>query len=462
MKRNTRRAIAGIFILAFLITTPLLLAYSVGYRFDWKKQRIESVGALFIDVAPRDVRVELNNQLIDDSLPLKMVNLLPNTYQINISKDGFYSWQKTLDVHSQLTTFADQVELFKQAEPNLIEADTYQQSITSPSGLQAISIVEKNNAQELWHHNAAGEKQLLYRLSDSSEEPRMRWSYDSDRILFEHKDLAIILTPATPETIVYLDDLGVKDLENINWDRRNSNVLYTRSGSDIYQLNIANITTDKITQLPSGNITDYLVKNGNIFFIQEDSDKKQFALYRKSLSEKQIPSFVMTMNHSNLKLKDLQEDTFALKDYQNKETHLFRSSELEMSYTTYPSTDLLLASNGQKIVFHNDFELWTTEKDSDGLFSENFLLTRYSKGINATLWHDNTEYLYFTAGKELHVIELDGRDRRNQYTLATMEDDILSLVRSDDATSLTIITKAGKYTLDTTENIPFIQTLLTN
>ncbi len=67
MKRNTRRVIAGIFISAFLIATPLLLAYSVGYRFDWKKQRIESVGALFIDVAPRDVSVELNNQAVDDS-----------------------------------------------------------------------------------------------------------------------------------------------------------------------------------------------------------------------------------------------------------------------------------------------------------------------------------------------------------------------------------------------------------
>ena len=116
MTLRYRRIIYLVFIAVFLIIAPIITLYSTGYRYNFKKNKIEKTGILNIDSQPRGALIYLNGQY-QNKTPARFTNLLPDRYQVKVEKDGYYPWQKDLEVKSNLTTFAKDIVLFKQNLP---------------------------------------------------------------------------------------------------------------------------------------------------------------------------------------------------------------------------------------------------------------------------------------------------------------------------------------------------------
>jgi hypothetical protein len=114
---RTRIGILIGFIALFLITTPLVVLYTAGYRWNDKKMRPERVGIIFLLSKPNDADIYLNGKLRKESTPARLRDLLPDTYEVTVTKEGFSSWSKKLPVYSALTTFAEGVILWKDAVP---------------------------------------------------------------------------------------------------------------------------------------------------------------------------------------------------------------------------------------------------------------------------------------------------------------------------------------------------------
>jgi len=113
MRLKTRLAILAGFVVIFLVTAPLLLLYTAGYRWNFKKNRIEKVGVVFVRSVPSNAEVALNGVAQKDRTPARFRDLLPDTYDIRVSKDGFTSWEKHLAVESERTTFAESIVLWR-------------------------------------------------------------------------------------------------------------------------------------------------------------------------------------------------------------------------------------------------------------------------------------------------------------------------------------------------------------
>lgn len=181
-----RRILPWIFTLVFIFSAPALIFYTAGYRWNPKKEKIERNGTLIIDTHPADAKVFLNEHDIEETTPVTLQNTTPGSYLIRLTKEGFYSWQKKLDVQPEYVTFANDIWLWKKSEP--IFVGNYATSSIEASLNEkylAIQSASKNGfALDIWDlDNDTHRKSSL----ETDNPARLDWSLDSRTLFLEEE-----------------------------------------------------------------------------------------------------------------------------------------------------------------------------------------------------------------------------------------------------------------------------------
>jgi len=118
MSKRTRTILFVICVFFFLLAAPGLVLYSQGYRFDFEHKKLTQTGAFYCKVLPRGAEVYLDGKLKDTTSfftnALLIENLLPGSYEIEIKKDGYHPWQKTVQVSEKEVTEAKHIILIPQ------------------------------------------------------------------------------------------------------------------------------------------------------------------------------------------------------------------------------------------------------------------------------------------------------------------------------------------------------------
>ncbi len=107
-----------IFLLTIVVVGSLgtiISLYAKGYRFDVKTFRFEPNGLLVIKSDPDGAQVFINTEL--KTATNATVPLPPDTYDVEIRKEGYLSWKKRLVIEKEIVTEAN-ASLFK-AVPSL-------------------------------------------------------------------------------------------------------------------------------------------------------------------------------------------------------------------------------------------------------------------------------------------------------------------------------------------------------
>ena len=116
MKAKTRRILLLSLITLFLLITPYLVLYSLGYRIDFKNIKIVATGGIYTRVQPSQVEVIINGDISNStgifSNSVFVQNLLPGQHSVFIKKDGYYDYQKKLVVKEKEVTKLENVILF--------------------------------------------------------------------------------------------------------------------------------------------------------------------------------------------------------------------------------------------------------------------------------------------------------------------------------------------------------------
>lgn len=136
MPVTARRIIFYFLFILFFIIAPLLIAYTTGYRYSFTQRRLVKIGALSLTTDPAGTQVLINGIPHPGSTPLLVANLVPGNYAIEISKDGYHSWKKTLPVQSSKTTFAHAIRLFRQTVPRQVAPSPLQISPGLPDSFK--------------------------------------------------------------------------------------------------------------------------------------------------------------------------------------------------------------------------------------------------------------------------------------------------------------------------------------
>jgi len=105
MRKTTRQILFFFFAGAFLISAPLLVLYTAGYRISLNNYRVLETGALAISTTPKGAAITVNAKIATNKSPTVVQNVLPQTVAVRLTKNGYIPWQDSVKVFPGQTTY---------------------------------------------------------------------------------------------------------------------------------------------------------------------------------------------------------------------------------------------------------------------------------------------------------------------------------------------------------------------
>ncbi|MFZ2804428.1 MAG: PEGA domain-containing protein [Patescibacteria group bacterium] len=118
-----RRVLPWIFIVVFLAVAPAVVFYTAGYRWNSAKGKVERNGTVILDSTPSGATITIDGQPYSSKSPSTIQDVSPGLHQFSVTKAGYDGWSKSLEVHSELVTFANNIWLWKESQPAKSSAD---------------------------------------------------------------------------------------------------------------------------------------------------------------------------------------------------------------------------------------------------------------------------------------------------------------------------------------------------
>ncbi|MBI1888664.1 MAG: hypothetical protein HYS15_01900 [Candidatus Spechtbacteria bacterium] len=475
MKRTTRTFLFSFFMALFVVVTPVIIAYSQGYRIDFAHARIVETGALYLEPRPAPADLYLNGKLRKRSNVLFqnifVSNLLPRAYHIEIKKEGYVTWGKNLSVSPRLVTELKNILLFKnQYTPSVIFQ--YAENFSLSPSKNKLVFVKTSDTPEMYltvsPHGSLGEaggeskeSRLILKASNQFLNYRVSsilWNQDETLLLVALAPLAkangeknsrafpewmaINLQDQNPEAIdltqlihnsnefaVYAKNLPAAKIDNLQWSKDgNSKIFFT-----VFDKNF-------------GTLPSYL-------FLY-DLETKQMSsplaydvlLYAPTEASKilYVSSFLATIHLLDQRTLEVQQVSFAAP-----------AQITPVSSVSFIDTGLLLLMidknlyllnlnekipNVQKLADEVISALVSSDKKRLLIATKDSLIIRWLRDVHVQPFHDvgesvsllpakslpifdalwltkDNEHVLFSDQNSIKVTELDGRGERNTATL---------------------------------------------
>ncbi len=381
MTKKRRTLLFIISIIMFTLAAPAVVFYSQGYRFDFQEKTIVQTGAFYFKVLPHNSEIFINGKVVKETSGLTgsalIDNLLPKTHEVKIEKEGYYSWQKNLEVKEKQVTEAKNIVLFSKSQEFELLGQNVSNFWPTEEGIITLEIKDKTwelkliEPQKNIKSYLVGEKDIYSRGADF---------------------ISIELSKNPKEVYV---NVGMKEQEKrfiLSFDKFPPT-----------------ITEDESTPIPK-NILDsydnyYLDNLGYIF--EKNSLLK--------VNENPFPIKKETKYELNV-----FEDYFFLKE--NKSLYLFDKDTETFKKVFDNVNEMKVSPNLESLAIVDGSELWILAlKENMGQpkkeAKEKIFLTRFSEKVDDLFWLNNN-YLIFTFKEKIKIAEIDNRDKVNIVDLS--------------------------------------------
>lgn len=394
-----RKITAAFFFVIFFILAPLLTAYSLGYRYDFKTGNIQKNGAFYIKSYPRGAEIIVDNIRQKPKTPTQLVNIMPGSHNVIVKKDYYVPWTKNLNVYSGETTFAEDIVLFLENRPkNILSAGS--EKILLNNSRDKYAILDKENKLIITDVNQA--KVLVVESLDKAYE-LIDWSSDNQGILLKFKNQYFTFNIDQKK----LTPIIIDNIFKMLWENQSKTLIYLKD-SKLYRHYSRDAWSstgpaDELLDIAQ-YINDFAIKD-EWLIIQYTFDKNNFVeqLNKNNLN---IQQSIKNVNLGNIEILLATDNdlifTLGSKLYIK---NIFRD------LITIPVTiaklhdERLLFTNGHEIILFNFKKEWQD------------LIDRSSNIISDILWHPNGSYFISEINDSTMLTELDGRDKRNNIEL---------------------------------------------
>ncbi|PIY97302.1 MAG: hypothetical protein COY66_00185 [Candidatus Kerfeldbacteria bacterium CG_4_10_14_0_8_um_filter_42_10] len=417
MELKYRRIYAYSVIAIFVIIAPILILYTKGYRYDFKKNQIVKTGVLNIDSNPRDASIVLNGKLVKKKTQAVVKNLPPQEYQIAIEKDGYYAWEKELPVFPNQATLTNRITLFKKNTPALLSEENVSQFKVSPD-YSLIAYLAKNEKERL--------VLVVKRLSDSHEIARLPLAKAAGySISFSENQNYLFLHNKQDDKneyqIVFLKSnqlpLPLSEISNLDFSKIKApienNIIYGLSNGKLYEMDLSRNSS---RLLIDDSIQDFTVTSKNLYYIHHANEK---CLAKKAnLNGKfEIQELLTVACKENYFLDNGPNNFLTFLDNNH---HLFLieiQGELSLNLKQLDQNVMGFnwSADQKKLLLYNEFEIWVLDTETE----EQELLIRSSEKIENAVWNYDSEWIVLYQSGTIKAIELDGRDKRNIIDLVS-------------------------------------------
>lgn len=129
MSKSLRLILFLIFLFAFLVSAPIVVLYTAGYRFDITHGRIVHTAVLNISSEPRNARVLVDEVVTSEKTPAVIETILPGEHLVGLQKESYLPWETRRSFESREALVLDPIILFLDTQPELQQ--TFSAAITS-------------------------------------------------------------------------------------------------------------------------------------------------------------------------------------------------------------------------------------------------------------------------------------------------------------------------------------------
>lgn len=460
MNKFKRRLFFLFFFLLFLVTVPLVVLFVQGYRFDKDNGIFVYSGSIAIKSWPKDINVYLDGE----KYPVKtsgLVNeifiingLRPGKYQLKCQKEGFSSWEKSVKVHSGVSTEFWNVLLFPLPEQmekiNYFSAQNSRRFFLSP----------RDNNEVIFSQDEAGSKKIsLLNLKDDlaeeifsltedwqlpslEDKENIEWSTDNQSLLIPMRDsqgekeyfIGKIKKDQLEKPLRLSEIFGSQQIkkenvpisfQKVRWmfDKNDELVILTKK-QELFYLNIQK-PEEKI--LLAENVSDFDFAGNRIYYAQSPNNLVWEIKNNDVSTRRQITKTAFLSEKSDDKIDLKVYDEYRLTMI-NGSGHLFIfNQEKEKNETTNEEIrgdfiDSQFANDGKKLLFWSNHEIWVFflrdwEVQPTRTKNEKRLIVRFSQPLKNVQWMETYENVLFSSGSWIKSAEIDLRSGVNTTNL---------------------------------------------
>ncbi|MBI4437665.1 PEGA domain-containing protein [Candidatus Uhrbacteria bacterium] len=236
MSKTVRLILFLLFVVAFLISAPLVVLYTAGYRLDLGRGRIVHTAVLNISSLPRNANIAIDGQELSDRTPAVIETIVPGEHEVRLTKSGYLPWSQVIAFESRVATFATDVVLFLEGSESPTQTVSAVRSSVSPDLSRLAYVTQSSSWLEVWTTTGSPDStKLLMRLPSSTLSTQtLSWSLTGKYLLFsqavgEREEL--LIARIQDGTAIELPVLA-GTIEDHWWDASQDDLLYVFSQSE--------------------------------------------------------------------------------------------------------------------------------------------------------------------------------------------------------------------------------------
>lgn len=431
-------------ISAFFCLLGIILFYSFGFKYNIQKNETTQVGAIIIKTTPKKVDIYKNSLLHKNNKTItnlfsdfvKINSLEAKTYNIKIKKEGYFDWEKNVEVKEGIVTELKNIVLLKKE---------YNKTIILEN-LEKDNIWLNNQKNKIVYQKKGDSRLVLFDIIKKEEKSIAdlnKYPFNKieksiiKKIIFSENNSKIILTTEQMDKInQYLIDLTDKN-KIYNLSTIFEDNLELKSGWNFYfedfLFYIKNNSLYKFDY--SKNISEEILKNVNSFLIQGDqlyffvfNDNNLYHGNLKNLNKiTKIKKMPESFDSESLqKITKTDNNIYLILSSTEELYFINKKNEVNLINTSVQNANFY--HNNKRIIYGNNREIWIyyiEEKTSQPRKNEfeNELITRFSGNINNIFPYKDGEHLFYREGNFLKFLEIDSRDKRNIFEIIKINND---------------------------------------
>ena len=397
MDKRLRRLVFIGFFLVFVIIAPIIILHTSGYRFDWLQKRLFKTSLISVNTEPRGATVVLNGVIQSKKTPVFLSDLLPGTYSIQLTMNGFLPWQESVTVQSRRATVLGTIDLIADQSPQVLITRNVIQ--VSPTANLDAAFVLSQTENNLTLERIALPSGTVQNLGEYSSDTRLLTEPFEDRIL--------ITSPDKTSSRIYLVDaktsLGAQPLDFITEDLRqwqwiSNNELMGLSDNGLCSVRIAE---QKIDCQPLAS-SSFWIANKSLYYLTHD-DKTTYLYYAKNRDIHQAELIARLPLSDQYRLVSDNPKIPVLIDVATQDLYTMNLKDSLTSLVRLPKAAKAAAWNRDhsQLLYYNDYEMSTWQPDDD----MRTLLTRVSTPISTAAWCGDYPHIAMSSVNKLSLLD---------------------------------------------------------
>jgi hypothetical protein len=428
----------GFFAGAALVVlgTLALIAYGNGYTYDFKAGRLVQKGLMIIGTTPTNATVNINGRESGQKTTFRNT-FEEGEYNVVLTKDGYRTWQKQIQVtparaslvqyvillaqHLQVNSFAS----YSQISQFVASRDRHRIAVTIPTGNQA----------GIWSMDGSNQDQTrIYTISlDASNNPTEQvqaqsWSDDASHLLVRRtasdgKVNMLVLAANGSDSPINLTDSFQQPLDSLAFNPNNWRELYWNSSDGLKRLDTSNQTISGVLAPKAAALTFagdrvlYVTTNdtggGSLWSLERNGKRTQLVEKLPNSASYQLsyatyignPQIVVTAPDS--KQAVLYSDAF---------------SHIRAKTISTTATQPTFNGDGRFVLLQDEHHVATYDLERDRLYN----FPDINNTVTGLSWYDNY-HVQFNRSGQIVMSEYDGN-----YAVVITRGDTLPPYNSPD------------------------------